>query len=112
MNASMGRHQHALETQRGSSRTLHTNFGCRSPLCDRARAAGPVRAMATDFLGGIRRAVYSVNQLLTVARANASGKSDPEEIDVVTLTRFGHPGLPPLSRRMTSTFHLADAALA
>ena len=41
-----------------------------------------------DLLAGIRRATYSVNQLLTMTRADASMESEPETIEAAVLVRM------------------------
>ncbi|MDB5617265.1 HAMP domain-containing sensor histidine kinase [Tardiphaga sp.] len=104
MNALIGRHQHALETKRrfvaDAAHELRTPLAPLQIQIDNLRSqdlATPIREMATDLLAGIRRAVYSVNQLLTMARADASAERDLEEIEVATLIRFVASGFTSIS---------------
>lgn len=95
MNALIERHQQALDAQRrfvsDAAHELRTPLAALQIQIDnlRARDMAPTeRDMAAELLAGIRRAAYTVNQLLTMARADASLETDPETVDVNVLTRL------------------------
>lgn len=102
MNSLIERHQHALEVQRrfvsDAAHELRTPLAALQIQIDNLTArklTEPERGMAVDLLGGIRRATYTVNQLLTMARADASLESAPEIVDISALLRLVAAGFGP-----------------
>jgi two-component system OmpR family sensor kinase len=95
MNSLIERHQVALETQRrfvsDAAHELRTPLAALQLQIDNLRSrdlSGSVREIAQDLLDGIRRAVYSVNQLMTMVRADASIESEIEIVDADALVRL------------------------
>jgi two-component system, OmpR family, sensor kinase len=92
MNMLIGRHHQALETQRrfvsDAAHELRTPLAAIQIQVDNLRAQDlpkPTREAATELLNGIRRATYSVNQLLIMTRADASMESPLDTIDAAVL---------------------------
>jgi two-component system, OmpR family, sensor kinase len=95
MNSLIGRHQLALESQRrfvsDAAHELRTPLAALQIQIDNLRGqdlSPGVRDTATDLLAGIRRATYSVNQLLTMTRADASMESELETIQAAVLVNL------------------------
>lgn len=95
MNALIERHQHALETQRrfvaDAAHELRTPLAAIQIQADNLKAQdlpASTREASLDLLDGIRRATYSVNQLLTMTRADASVLDEPDTIDAAVLVRL------------------------
>jgi two-component system, OmpR family, sensor kinase len=95
MNALIERHQHALDTQRrfvsDAAHELRTPLAAIQIQADNLKAQDlppSTREASMDLLDGIRRATYSVNQLLTMTRADASVHDEPDTIDVAVLVRM------------------------
>ena len=95
MNSLIERHQQALATQRrfvsDAAHELRTPLAAIQIQIDNLRAqdiTGGAREIADDLLGGIRRATYLTNQLLLLARADASMESDLEAIQAAVLIRM------------------------
>lgn len=92
MNSLIGRHQHALDTQRrfvsDAAHELRTPLAALQIQIDNLRAQdlpGAAHELAQDLQNGIRRGTYSVNQLLTMTRADLSMESDAETIQTGVL---------------------------
>ncbi len=92
MNSLIERHQHALDVQRrfvsDAAHELRTPLAALQIQTDNLRAqelAGGAREVAQDLQNGVRRATYSVNQLLTMTRADSSMESDAETIQASVL---------------------------
>ena len=95
MNSLIERQQQALETQRrfvsDAAHELRTPLAALQIQIDNMRAqdiTGGAREIADDLLDGIRRATYLVNQLLLLARADASMESDLEFIQAGVLIQM------------------------
>jgi len=95
MNALIQRHQDALETQRrfvtDAAHELRTPLAALQLQADNLHAHqqhGSTRELSLDLLNGIRRATYSVNQLLAMTRADASIHDEPDSIDIAVLIRM------------------------
>ena len=95
MNSLIERQQQALETQRrfvsDAAHELRTPLAALQIQIDNMRAqdiTGGAREIADDLLDGIRRATYLVNQLLLLARADASMESDLESIQAGVLIQM------------------------
>jgi two-component system OmpR family sensor kinase len=95
MNSLIERHQTALETQRrfvsDAAHELRTPLAALQIQIDNLRARelnGPEREIAQDLLDGIRRASYSVNQLMTMVRADAGIESEAEVVDAEAFVRL------------------------
>ena len=91
-NSLIERQQQAIATQRrfvsDAAHELRTPLAAIQIQIDNLRAQdipGGAREIADDLLGGIRRATYLVNQLLLLARADASMESDLEAIQAAVL---------------------------
>lgn len=104
MNSLIERHQQALDTQRrfvsDAAHELRTPLAALQIQIDNLRArelSGPSREIAQDLLDGIRRASYSVNQLMTLVRADASIESDSELVDAQDLIGFIASGFAPVA---------------
>jgi two-component system, OmpR family, sensor kinase len=95
MNTLIGRHHQALETQRrfvsDAAHELRTPLAAIQIQVDNLQAQDlpkPTREASEDLLDGIRRATYSVNQLLIMTRADASMESQPEPIEAAVLIQM------------------------
>lgn len=95
MNTLIGRHQQALETQRrfvsDAAHELRTPLAAIQIQVDNLQAQDlpkPTREASTDLLNGIRRATYSVNQLLIMTRADASMESQVDTIEAAVLVEM------------------------
>ncbi|MFZ2159985.1 MAG: ATP-binding protein [Bradyrhizobium sp.] len=95
MNSLIGRHHQALETQRrfvaDAAHELRTPLAAIQIQIDNLRSqelTARSRETAMDLLAGIRRATYSVNQLLTMTRADVSMESEPDTIEAAVLIRM------------------------
>lgn len=104
MNSLIERHQTALETQRrfvsDAAHELRTPLAALQIQIDNLRArelSGPSREIAQDLLDGIRRASYSVNQLMTLVRADASIESEAEMVDAQDLIGLIASGFAPVA---------------
>ncbi len=104
MNSLIERHQLALDTQRrfvsDAAHELRTPLAALQIQIDNLRArelSGPSREIAQDLLDGIRRASYSVNQLMTLVRADASIESDTELVDAQDLIGLIASGFAPVA---------------
>ncbi|WP_398470321.1 ATP-binding protein [Tardiphaga sp.] len=104
MNSLIERHQLALETQRrfvsDAAHELRTPLAALQIQIDNLRArelSGPSREIAQDLLDGIRRASYSVNQLMTLVRADASIESEAETVDAQDLIGLIASGFAPVA---------------
>jgi two-component system OmpR family sensor kinase len=104
MNSLIERHQLALETQRrfvsDAAHELRTPLAVLQIQIDNLRArelSGPSREIAQDLLDGIRRASYSVNQLMTLVRADASIESEAETVDAQDLIGLIASGFAPVA---------------
>ncbi|QUS41573.1 two-component sensor histidine kinase [Tardiphaga alba] len=104
MNSLIERHQLALETQRrfvsDAAHELRTPLAALQIQIDNLRArelSGPSRETAQDLLDGIRRASYSVNQLMTLVRADASIESEAEVVDAQALISLIAAGFAPVA---------------
>lgn len=104
VNSLIERHQLALETQRrfvsDAAHELRTPLAALQIQIDNLRArelSGPSREIAQDLLDGIRRASYSVNQLMTLVRADASIESDAETVDAQDLIGLIASGFVPVA---------------
>ncbi len=105
MNSLIERHQTALETQRrfvsDAAHELRTPLAALQIQIDNLRARelnGPEREIAQDLLDGIRRASYSVNQLMTMVRADAGIESAAEIVDAEAFVRLVVSGFVSIAR--------------
>jgi two-component system OmpR family sensor kinase len=104
MNSLIERHQQALETQRrfvsDAAHELRTPLAALQIQIDNLRArelSGPSREIAQDLLDGIRRASYSVNQLMTLVRADASIEGEAVLVDAQDLIGLIASGFVPVA---------------
>jgi two-component system, OmpR family, sensor kinase len=95
MNTLIERHQQALETQRrfvsDAAHELRTPLAAIQIQVDNLQAQDlpkPTREASVDLLNGIRRATYSVYQLLVMTRADASMESQVDTIEAAVLVQM------------------------